>query len=99
MGRRPDGSTNLACFLTPTPRTANPLPPPSPVVALAVSDNVVTLTFGATPGANYRVDYKDTLSAPHWQPLATAQQAAGATVSVTDPIGGRSQRFYRVVVP
>ncbi|MBI5383865.1 MAG: lamin tail domain-containing protein [Verrucomicrobia bacterium] len=100
MGRQPDGSTNLASFLTPTPRTANPLPlPPSPVVTLAVGDNVVTITFSTTPGISYRVDYRDSLSDPEWRELIPAQEASGTVLSVTDPIGDRPQRFYRVVAP
>ena len=72
------------------------LPPASTII---LSNGVIALSFDTIPGKTYRVDYKNDLNDASWLPLAPGeQQAAGSTLRVTDDIGVRPQRFYRIVV-
>jgi hypothetical protein len=68
-----------------------------PTLAVAFTANdLVTITWGAVPGAVYRMQYKDDLSAPAWNDVAAGIIVTGSTASITD-VAAR-QRFYRVLV-
>jgi hypothetical protein len=57
------------------------------------------ITWQATPGVNYRVEYKPDLHAGIWGSLATVP-ATGTTASYTDvTVGTNARRFYRIVKP
>jgi D-alanyl-D-alanine carboxypeptidase/D-alanyl-D-alanine-endopeptidase (penicillin-binding protein 4) len=61
------------------------------------SDSAVTFTWPASPGHSYRVQFKNTLSDPAWQPLGSDITATGMTAAGSDPgFGGAPQRFYRI---
>ncbi len=57
----------------------------------------VTFTIGATAGKTYRVEYKDDLNQPNWQPLGADRLATGTSLVITDNTGANPQRLYRVL--
>ena len=62
-----------------------------------VTGQPVTLTWSATAGAGYQVQFTDDLSDPQWQVLDGPATIVGAQGQILDPAPGASQRFYRVV--
>jgi hypothetical protein len=60
--------------------------------------NDLTLSWGATVGRTYRVEYKNDLSAPTWTQLGQNLTATSDTLSINDNITGAPQRFYRLVL-
>ena len=57
----------------------------------------VSLVFGTLAQKSYRIDYKESLSAPSWTPLGPAVVANGDSLTVPDNLSGHPQRFYRIV--
>jgi hypothetical protein len=99
QGLFPDGAVGTSYHMTNwTPRASNRLGwPASPqITAFQVEAGVLTLTFSATPGRTYRVEYKDDLGTLEWTPLGAAHTAAGDLVTVTEQSGLAPQRFLRV---
>jgi subtilisin family serine protease len=68
-----------------------------PVITTTAANGVITLTWNSIPGTTYRVEYKNSLSDPAWNPLAPDVVASGPAAAETDPVGV-GQRFYRVEV-
>lgn len=69
------------------------------MVSVSVSGLHAWISFNTAPGLIYRVEYKETLTAPLWTELAPAQVASGAPMSVSDVLSViTTQRFYRVVI-
>ena len=61
--------------------------------------NAVAFTWAASPGHNYRVQFKNTLSDPAWQTLGSEVNATNMTASGSDPgFSGVPQRFYRILL-
>ena len=60
--------------------------------------NNPTLTWTASPGAAYRVQFKNDLSDPAWQDVNGLLTLVGMHGSITDFTPAASQRFYRLVV-
>jgi len=61
--------------------------------------NSLALTWDATVGMTYRVEYASDLAADTWTQLGENITATGPTISVHDtPESLVRQRFYRVVV-
>jgi hypothetical protein len=56
-----------------------------------------TLSFPSTTGFTYQVEYKNTLNAPVWAPLAT-RAGNGSTQNVSDSNPGGQMRYYRLRV-
>ena len=56
---------------------------------------VLTLTWSATAGQPYQVQYKTNLSQPNWASLA-AVTATNSTATASDALIPSAQRFYRV---
>ena len=74
------------------------LPPPafSPLLINPAGDSL-TLTWTASAGLTYRIEYKTNLDDPLWQILGSDVTATNVTASKADPgIQTASQRFYRV---
>jgi hypothetical protein len=70
--------------------------PPAPDIA--INGATLSLSFAAIPGKTYRVDYKDSLNEPAWQPLGGNRPAGAETrLTVADTWAGHGQRFYRIV--
>ena len=61
------------------------------------SANAATLTWPASPGAAYQVQFTDNLNNPQWQPLTNAVRIIGTQGYMVDTATNESQRFYRVV--
>lgn len=60
-------------------------------------NNVLTLSWSATSGKSYLVQFKTDLKQTEWSPLTTVT-ANGSTATTTDSTGNGAQRFYRIVV-
>jgi hypothetical protein len=101
QGRYSDGVGPIYYMSTPTPRTANMIsqPPVPPYLASggSMSGGQFTFSFTLPSPTTYRVDFKDSLTAPLWTPLGPAQLGSGPVV-ITDNLGTNTQRFYRVVL-
>lgn len=63
----------------------------------AKSKDSFTLTWTATTGVTYQVQYKTNLLQADWINLSAPQTASGNAVSISDS-SGDPQRFYRLVV-
>jgi serine-type D-Ala-D-Ala carboxypeptidase/endopeptidase (penicillin-binding protein 4) len=60
--------------------------------------NTVAFTWAASPGRNYRVQFKNTLSDPAWQTLGADVAATNTLAAKLDSMpSGVLQRFYRVL--
>jgi hypothetical protein len=78
--------------------TVNVFAPATPTLSATVArDGTVTLTWPAQIGLRYWVEVRDSLTTA-WQPL-TELTATVSPASVSDNGAGRSERFYRLVVP
>jgi uncharacterized repeat protein (TIGR03803 family) len=73
------------------------LAPPA-LQSIARSNASILLAWSAMPGQKYQLQFKSTLTAPNWTDLGTSVTATGATLNASDPIGGNTQRFYRVIL-
>ena len=101
-GRYPDaGALRIFMPILSSPGSANILPPasgPPNVSGLAIQpDGSCVLTFDASPGHTYRLEFEDELSEVNWRPLGTNEFATGTTQFFSD-IPNEPQRFYRVVL-
>jgi hypothetical protein len=63
----------------------------------AASPGHPTLTWPATPGKTYEVQYKSALGDPDWKTLSEPVSISGGVGSVTDRAGGVEPRFYRIL--
>jgi hypothetical protein len=68
------------------------------ITSITLSNNVVTLNWGALLGRSYAVEYKNSLAEQDWLPLATDITAASSSASATDIVGTNTQRLYRIVL-
>lgn len=83
------GSAGFSVTVQPRPAMQN----------LSLSDGAATLAWSAIPGVTYRVQYKNNLDDPHWEPLGGDVNASGSVATAQDHRNGESpQRFYRVMV-
>jgi hypothetical protein len=57
----------------------------------------LSVTWGATTGAGYQVQFKNNLSDSQWQTLTNPPTVVGAHGSVMDTSPDPSHRFYRIV--
>jgi hypothetical protein len=100
-GRYPDAGALRIFMPIASPGNANILPPasgPPSVSGFAFQpDGSCLLTFDASPGHTYRLEFKDELDETNWRPLGANQFATGATQFFSDT-PNEPQRFYRVVL-
>jgi hypothetical protein len=74
-------------------------PPTLGMPQINFTNNNLTLTWNASAGLTYRVQYKTNLADPSWQTLAPDVRATNTTALKMDAIiGTASQRFYRVML-
>jgi len=59
-------------------------------------DGMITLTWSATAGETYQVQYKTNLSQPNWTELVVVT-ATNSTATASDALNASTQRFYRTV--
>jgi hypothetical protein len=97
QGRSPDGGAVIEFLAAPTAGTPNSgaLGPPS-VTQAVVAAGGIYFTVTVTPGFLYQLQARDSLSEGDWAPLGGPLTAAGPTLSFSDTIGGRPQRYYRI---
>ena len=74
----------------------SPVLPPE-ITSVSRVGNTVTIVWSSAIGRTYRVDYKDDLTAPFWNPLGAPVTATGTSTTATDTTAV-GQRFYRVVL-
>ncbi len=68
-----------------------------PMTAQAAGTNVVLSWQGLT-GQSYQVQYKTNLTDTYWIPLTSPVDGTGASLSLTNNLGGAPQRFYRLAI-
>lgn len=74
-------------------------PVPAPVIQVVTcTNNAIAFTWSTVPGLRYQVQYKAGLTQANWINLGSAITATDATMSASDVIGSKTQRFYRVVL-
>ena len=79
--------------------TSNPTPVfAGQLVFAPASGQGPTLTWPAVSGANYQVQFKNSLTDSTWQPLNGNVWVAGGSGYATDLAPNANQRFYRVGV-
>ena len=86
----PTGSTNTAAlkFTGITWQTAN---------GQFSTNQPLTLSWPAVPGAGYQVQFKDDLTDPNWEVLASPATVVGNQGQIIDPAPTGTNRFYRIV--
>jgi hypothetical protein len=67
------------------------------IEAITVSNEVVTVTWSAIAGQNYRLQYKGDLKNTSWDDISGDVVADGSSASKSDAIGTSTKKFYRVV--
>ncbi|HEX9046829.1 MAG TPA: choice-of-anchor tandem repeat GloVer-containing protein [Verrucomicrobiae bacterium] len=73
--------------------------PDAPVLqGLAMTNGNITLTWSASVGAVYQVQYNTDLNSTNWINLGATNAATQTTMSASDAIGTDAQHFYRVVL-
>jgi len=98
QGCFPDGLTNHIIPMTnATPASANTPFGPIRITQLSINAGVVTLTWSAIPGRNYRVEYQPELSPAGWIQLGAVIMANDSTASINDTPPPNGHRFYRVL--
>jgi subtilisin family serine protease len=93
-----DGLTNVQEFLGGTnPRDATD---PTRILGTRMSGSDFFFTFKSVAGHTYRIEYKDQLTDPAWQPLGTDIPGTGTPIEIPDPgiIAVQPSRFYRARV-
>ncbi|MGD0259379.1 MAG: hypothetical protein ABSD29_06080, partial [Verrucomicrobiota bacterium] len=71
---------------------------PPVIQSIAVSNGVVTITWSAVTGQNYKLQYKSSLDDTDWNDFPSSSIATWSQASATDTMSGGAQRFYRVVL-
>lgn len=66
-------------------------------IALVVATNGTVLSWPASPGRGYRVQYKDDLNAPQWLDAPGTVSVSGSS-GVYSAAAVSQRRFYRVTV-
>ena len=77
--------------------SVTPIPPPV-FQSVASAEGSITLTWSATAGVPYQLQYATNLSLLNWSNLGTPISANGSTITTSDVQPADPQRFYRVVV-
>jgi hypothetical protein len=95
FGIKPEISLVMNAHKTILASFGEAMPPPSFLYANLVS-NGVSLTWTASPGRWYQLQYTTTLANGGWINLGGVVAAYGPTVTVTDTSATDAQRFYRV---
>ncbi len=72
--------------------------PPPVIQSVALSNDVVTLTWSAIAGQSYQMQYKTNLTDTNWTDVAGNVTAVGALAAGTNIMNSAVQQFYRVMV-
>ena len=68
------------------------------LASVSQSGETVFISVPSIPGRTYRLEYKNALDDPSWEPLGTDALANGPTLTFADGTAANGQRFYRVVL-
>jgi len=70
---------------------------PLQIKAMALTDQMLTLTWRASPGQTYRVEYKTDLRKAAWNTLPITIAATNHQAAFVDSLGAGPMKFYRIV--
>ncbi|MGD0746028.1 MAG: hypothetical protein ABSA45_12820, partial [Verrucomicrobiota bacterium] len=70
---------------------------PLTITSVTLTNGMTTITWTATPGTVYTLQYKTNLLDPSWISIPGNVTASGNTAFKNDTVGSTKQRFYRVV--
>jgi uncharacterized repeat protein (TIGR03803 family) len=74
-------------------------PPPAPIFqGVSNSGAMTTLTWSASWGAKYQLQYTENLDSTNWINLGPILTTTNTSITTTDS-GGSAERFYRVYIP
>ncbi len=68
------------------------------IQSVVLKQDTAVITWSASTGSLYRVQFCDDLGRGNWTDLQPDVQAAGPTASATDHLGHSAQRFYRILL-
>jgi hypothetical protein len=72
---------------------------PAPVAQSAsISGGMITFTLGSVANVSYQIQSASDLSNPTWTDVGPPVIASGDQLSVSEPVSGGSQQFYRVIM-
>jgi hypothetical protein len=71
---------------------------PLTIGSVTITNGVATITWSATPGATYRLQWASDAQNWVWVSAAGDVTATGNTASKTDTLGSAVSRFYRVML-
>jgi hypothetical protein len=66
------------------------------IVSVGLSNDVVTVTWTAIAGKDYRLQYKDSWADADWTDVVPDVRASGATGVGTNALEAATERLYRV---
>ena len=66
-----------------------------PVASLQINGGNSQLACGVPTNVTWWVEFNDNLAGTPWAPLVLPQTGTGSVQTVTEPVNGRIQRFYR----
>ena len=66
-------------------------------IGVAVTDQMMTLTWRASPGHTYHVEYKTDLRKVAWNTLPTPVAVTNHQATFVDALGAGPLKFYRIV--
>ena len=72
---------------------------PLAFTGISRSNNLVRVTWNATAGQNYHIQYATNLISPNWTDLAGAINATNISMVTIDSNAGTAQRYYRIAQP
>jgi hypothetical protein len=74
-----------------------PVPPPSPVLAVNLSNGNFQIQASSIAGASYQLQARTDLVSGGWENLGEAAAGSGSLVTFDLPLGAESRRFFRIV--
>lgn len=68
------------------------------ITLVTVADGVATVTWTATPGTVYTLQWKANVADTNWVNVPGNVTASGSTASKSEAVGTNTQRFYRILI-
>jgi hypothetical protein len=68
------------------------------ILSITITNRVSTVIWTSVAGNYYRLLYKDSLLATNWNSVIPDAMATNQTTSMTNVLGGATQRFYTVML-
>jgi hypothetical protein len=66
-----------------------------PVASLQINGGNLQSACAVPTNVTWRVEFNDSFGGTPWIPVVLPQNGTGAVQTITEPINGRTQRFYR----